>query len=217
MSDTSTNGQSAIATWSKLIESTMKSVPGAQMSTEDAVGSGKDPWLTLIDQLWQANPYSKLLPIDPAEVTRAFQLMWIDAMTNPGRAWANYTNFVQQYTQLMTATALKFWGQGQNVEPVITPEKGDKRFSAPDWQQNPIFDALKQSYLLAATSLLKTASEVEKLDEHQQRKLVFYLRQFLDAISPSNYPRGNSEWWSELCGWHGASFTGCQGGADQDD
>jgi polyhydroxyalkanoate synthase len=193
MSDTSTNGQSAIATWSKLIESTMKSVPGAQMSTEDAVGSGKDPWLTLIDQLWQANPYSKLLPIDPAEVTRAFQLMWIDAMTNPGRAWANYTNFVQQYTQLMTATALKFWGQGQNVEPVITPEKGDKRFSAPDWQQNPIFDALKQSYLLAATSLLKTASEVEKLDEHQQRKLVFYLRQFLDAISPSNYTFTNPQ------------------------
>jgi polyhydroxyalkanoate synthase subunit PhaC len=60
-------------------------------------------------------------------------------------------------------------------------------------EQNPfeawsklIFDALKQTYLLTATTLLKTASEVEGLDEQQQRKLVFYLRQFLDAISPTN-------------------------------
>jgi poly(3-hydroxyalkanoate) synthetase len=34
--------------------------------------------------------------------------------------------------------------------------------------------------------LLKTTSEVEGLDEHQQRKLVFRLRLFLDAISPTN-------------------------------
>ena len=40
--------------------------------------------------------------------------------------------------------------------------------------------------MLIATTLLKTASEVEGLDEQQQRKLVFYLRQFLDAISPTN-------------------------------
>src|SRR2546425_3233833 len=86
----------------------------------------------------------------------------------------------------MTSATLKFWGQGKDVEPVVAPEKGDKRFSAPDWQQNPVFDALKQSYLLAATTLLKAASEVQGLDEHQQRKLVFYLRQFLDAISPAN-------------------------------
>jgi polyhydroxyalkanoate synthase len=69
---------------------------------------------------------------------------------------------------------------------VVAPDKGDKRFSAPDWQRNAVFDALKQSYLLAATTLLKAASEVEGLDARQQRKLVFYLRQFLDAISPTN-------------------------------
>ncbi|TME61948.1 MAG: class I poly(R)-hydroxyalkanoic acid synthase [Chloroflexi bacterium] len=146
----------------------------------------KDPWIALIDQLWQANPYSKLLPIDPAEITRAFQQIWLDALKNPVRAWNNYNDFVQQYTQLMTETALKFWGGDQQVNPVVEPEKGDKRFSAPDWQQNAVFDALKQSYLLAATTLLKTARGIERLDEHQQHKLMFYLRQFLDAISPTN-------------------------------
>src|SRR5436309_1640711 len=186
MTDRSSREQSPFDTWSKLIESTMKGNPALQASVEQAAEGGKDPWIALIDQLWRANPYSKLVPLDPAEITRAFQQLWLDAARNPDRTWANYNEFVQQYTQVMTGTTLKFWGQGKDVEPVIEAGKGDKRFSAPDWQQNPVFDALKQSYLLAATTLLKSASEVQGLDEHQQRKLVFYLRQFLDAISPSN-------------------------------
>src|SRR2546425_2347875 len=196
MADTSSTRQSPIEAWSKLIESTMQEHPARQVETayrqleEETKG---DPWLTLIDQLWQANPYNKLFPIDPAEITRAFQQIWIDAVSNPGRAWANYSNFVQQYTQLMTTATLRFWNRDQNVEPVIAPGKGDKRFSAPDWQQNPVFDAIKQSYLLAATTLLKTASEMEELDEKQQRKLVFYLRQFLDAISPTNFAFTNPQ------------------------
>lgn len=145
-----------------------------------------DSWLTLIDQFWQANPYSKLVPLQPAEMIRALQQIWLDAVKNPDRARAMYSDFVQQYAQVMTAPGLTFQGRGKPAEPVITAEKGDKRFSAPDWEQNPIFDALKQIYLLTATTLLKSASEVEGLDEQQQHKLVFYLRQFLDAISPTN-------------------------------
>ncbi len=186
MSDTMSSKQNPFEAWSELVESTMK-VPSPMFMPTGQAGEGeKDPWIALIDQLWQANPYSNLLPIDPAEITRAFQQIWLDALKNPVRAWNNYNDFVQQYTQLMTETALKFWGGDQQVNPVVEPEKGDKRFSAPDWQQNAVFDALKQSYLLAATTLLKTARGIERLDEHQQHKLMFYLRQFLDAISPTN-------------------------------
>jgi polyhydroxyalkanoate synthase len=186
MADTVSGEQNPFEAWSKLIESTMKGYSAGQPLARPSQGNEKDPWITQIDQLWKANPYSKLLPIDPAEITRAFQQIWFDAVRHPDRAWATYSDFVQQSTQSMTTAALKFWGGDQDAKPVVEPEKGDKRFSAPDWQQNPIFDALKQSYLLTATTLLKTASEIEGLDEHQQRKLVFYLRQFLDAISPTN-------------------------------
>ena len=186
MADVSSSEQNSFDTWSKLIEETMKGNPALQASTEQGLEAGKDPWLTLIDQLWHANPYSKLVPLDPAEITRAFQQVWLDAMRNPGRAWENYTEFVQQYAKIMTAATLKLWGRDQDSEPVIVPAKGDKRFSATDWQQNPVFDALKQSYLLAATTMLKSASEVQGLDDKQQRKMMFYLRLFLDAISPTN-------------------------------
>jgi polyhydroxyalkanoate synthase len=171
----------------------MKGNPAIQASAKQAAEGGKDPWTALIDQLWQTNPYSKLVPLDPAEITRAFQQIWLDAAQNPGRAWSLYSDFVQQYTQIMASAALQFWGSKEDAKPVIEAEKGDKRFSDPTWQENPLFNVLKQSYLLAATTLLKSAAEVEGLDEHQQRKLIFYLRQFLDAISPSNVPFTNPQ------------------------
>ncbi|HEY7419963.1 MAG TPA: hypothetical protein VH593_32595, partial [Ktedonobacteraceae bacterium] len=146
----------------------------------------KNPWMILLRQLWNANPYSRFFPLDPAAITSAFQLMWSDALGNPVRIWSNYGDFAQKYMQCMAASTLKFWGIDGEVPPIVEPEKGDKRFNAPDWQLNPLFDFIKQSYLLVASTLLKTASEIEGLDVKQQRKLIFYLRQFLDAISPTN-------------------------------
>ncbi len=186
MADTVASEQNPFEAWSKLIEQATKGNPAMPTGVGYAQEDEHDAWLALIDQFWQASPYSKLVPLNPAEMIRALQQIWLDAVRNPDRAWATYTDFVQQYAQVMIAPGLRFQGRAQEARPVITAEQGDKRFSAPDWEQNPIFDALKQTYLLAATTLLKAAAQVEGLDEQQQRKLVFYLRQFLDAISPTN-------------------------------
>ena len=149
--------------------------------------AASDTWSRLIDNLWQTNPMSRLLPISPGEITRSYQQIWLDALKNPDRALAAYAEFATRSSQIWTNAALQMWGVAPAQEqPVAAPEPGDKRFAAPDWQRNAAFDALKQSYLLAATSLLKSAADVEGLDRAEQRKLQFYLRQFVDAISPTN-------------------------------
>ena len=167
-------------TWQRLVQETLN--PSAKSAAD-----GPDPWDTLVDQLWQANPFSKLMPIDAAEVTRALRQIWLDALSHPERAWSTYAEFSQQYARLITDTTLRLWGLQPPSEPVVAPEKADKRFSAPDWQRNAVLDAIKQTYLLTATTMLKTAADIDGLDSRQQRKLVFYLRQFLDAISPTNF------------------------------
>src|SRR5690349_12731218 len=94
----------------------------------------------------------------------------------------------------MTSSTFKLWGlDNKQGKPVIEPEAGDKRFSAPDWQQNAVFDALKQSYLLTATTWLRAVEGIEGLDARQRRKLTFLLRQFLDAISPTNFAFTNPQ------------------------
>ncbi len=184
--------------WSKFIQTTMNANPMGQtmfnlpalpnMPNMDwAGGKGQDQWLNLIEQMWQTEPYGKLLSMDPMQTTQIFQQLWANSIPNSFQVWNNYSQFVQQYTQLMTTETMRFWSGASQVDPVIEPEKGDKRFNDPEWQQNAAFNSIKQGYLLVATTLLKTASEMRGLDEKQQRKMVFYLRQFLDAISPSNF------------------------------
>ncbi len=160
------------------------------MATQD---HKEDPWITLIEQLWKANPSSDWVPVDVGEALNVSQLTWLDAFRHPERLWGLSNDFVQQYTQVMATSTLRMWGLSQESKPLIEPEARDRRFSAPDWQQNPAFDALKQSYLLMATTWLKAVSGIGGLDERERRRLTFFLRQYLDATSPTNYAFTNPQ------------------------
>src|ERR687883_33372 len=110
MTDSRSADSDAAQTWTRLVQDTLSRGGAARPGDQD-------PWLTLIDQLWKANPFSRLLPIDPAEMTAAFQQIWQDAMHNPGRAWVQYTDFVQQYTRIMAEASLRFWSGQQAGSP----------------------------------------------------------------------------------------------------
>src|SRR5262245_26151740 len=45
------------------------------------------------------------------------------------------------------------------AEPVVSPEPGDRRFAHPQWNENPYYDYLKQSYLLAARYLADSVEQ----------------------------------------------------------
>ncbi len=68
----------------------------------------------------------------------------------------------------------------------------DRRFSAPEWGEAPLFDYLRQSYLLTAHWLKDAVGSLE-LEAETKRRLEFFLRQYLDAVAPSNFPSTNPE------------------------
>jgi polyhydroxyalkanoate synthase subunit PhaC len=69
----------------------------------------------------------------------------------------------------------------------------DKRFKHPEWTENAVFNFVKESYLVAAKSILSSVREVKGMDEGAARKVDFYTRQFVDALSPSNFVATNPE------------------------
>src|SRR5579885_605940 len=97
---TSPSEPGAVEAWSKRFESTMKPYTDQETSAKQTADGKDDPWVNFIDQLWKSNPYSKLLPIDPAESARPFQQTLREALSRPGHHRANDTNFVQLPTQL---------------------------------------------------------------------------------------------------------------------
>ncbi|MEA1015566.1 class I poly(R)-hydroxyalkanoic acid synthase [Sphingosinicella sp. LY1275] len=67
----------------------------------------------------------------------------------------------------------------------------DRRFNAPQWRDNPLFDMIRQSYLLVSDRLLGSVDALEGVDDRTREKVRFATRAFVDAMSPSNFALTN--------------------------
>jgi polyhydroxyalkanoate synthase subunit PhaC len=92
----------------------------------------------------------------------------------------------------------RFWNAAflQNfaggVHSDVAAARGDKRFKDEAWQEMPYYDLLKQSYLLGSRQLHEFVDQAQ-VDDKTKLQLRFYARQFIDAMSPSNFPATNPE------------------------
>jgi len=96
--------------------------------------------------------------------------------------WAQYSSLWQNTLQRIT---------GNEAAPVATPDAGDRRFKDAEWSNNIIFDYIKQSYLLTSRWLVDQTGHTEGLEPHLAKKVDFFTRQFVDAISPTNFVATN--------------------------
>ena len=95
------------------------------------------------------------------------------------------------YTRLWQSGWMQM--MGQKVKPVAAPLKGDNRFRHGDWENNFLFDYVKQSYLIAARHIHQAVSQVENLPDDERKKVDFFTRQYINALSPSNFALTNPE------------------------
>src|SRR5205823_848925 len=147
-------------------------------------------WMSL-SQAWsqqvaEMNPFVKLFPFNYAEMGEALMTVGMDLTTNPARAQAAWMDFTMQQLEVMIQTSRQAWGLDYTT--VVEPDRRDKRFVAEEWSKNAAFNAIKQSYLLTCKWFLDQLEQNESLSLAARRKTTFYLRQYLDSISPSNSP-----------------------------
>jgi poly[(R)-3-hydroxyalkanoate] polymerase subunit PhaC len=99
---------------------------------------------------------------------------------------------------LMTAGAdawakgLDAWGKLLGVTAQAV-EKKDRRFSAEEWSENPLFDTIRQSYLAISDQLLGSVDEIQGVDAETRQRLKFATKSFVDAMSPSNFALTNPQ------------------------
>ncbi len=129
--------------------------------------------------------------VDPANIGGAFLEMTARLMADPAKLMQAQMSLWQDYLSLWQTTASRM--MGQDTDPVIEPEKGDRRFRDPAWNENQVFDYMKQSYLLTSRWLEDVVGEVEGLDDKTSRKVEFYTRQLTEALSPTNFALTNPE------------------------
>ena len=142
----------------------------------------------------QASSPREFNPLEPAVISKAYQALWQQMLTDPRRLVEAQVSLWQDYAKLWENTARRMAGEdGEDVEPAAAPEPGDRRFKDDAWAENPLYDHIKQSYLLASKFMLSTVRETKGLDAHTAQKVDFYTRQFIDALAPTNFAMTNPE------------------------
>ena len=67
----------------------------------------------------------------------------------------------------------------------------DKRFRDAVWRDHPVFDWIRRSYLDFSDRLIAGIDTMEGLSPREQERLRFATRNFVQAISPTNFPLTN--------------------------
>ncbi|WP_448662259.1 PHA/PHB synthase family protein [Sphingomonas sp. CJ20] len=124
--------------------------------------------IDVMEHVPAAPPFGAIL--DPTPALRATAGFWADTM----QLWQRFL-------------------YPDQTEPFQeTPEQArDKRFKAPQWREQPVFDFLRQSYFVIADHLLKNVDSLEHVDARQKEQIRFATQGLIDAISPTNFPATN--------------------------
>ncbi len=144
----------------------------------------------LADYFAQAREDTGYQVLDPALVMRTFQEAMAHALAKPEALLEQQARFWNDYWRLYTQSVERVLGKPA-AEPVVEAAREDKRFKDQLWAANASFDFIRQSYLLVSQHLRESAARIEGLDDHSRRKLEFYTRQFVAALSPANFAATN--------------------------
>ena len=128
---------------------------------------------------------------DELGIAKAYMDLYSKMLADPAALAAFSTNMMLDYMQLWRSSWMKM--MGLQPAPVAAPAKGDSRFKDDDWSSNFLFDYIKQSYLIAARHIQHAVANVEGLPPESEKKVAFFTRQYVDALSPSNFAMTNPQ------------------------
>jgi polyhydroxyalkanoate synthase len=130
------------------------------------------------------------LPYDPMAVANAWMALGTALWRDPQRLFEIQARNLEDWTALWRTMAER--ATGQTPEPLVEPDRGDRRFKSADWSDEPVFDYLKQAYLLAAQQIGDLVQTAE-LDDATRTQVDFFARQTINALSPANYAMTNPD------------------------
>ncbi|PZO02013.1 MAG: class I poly(R)-hydroxyalkanoic acid synthase [Hyphomicrobiales bacterium] len=114
-------------------------------------------------------------------------------------SWVSDPRKIIEAQASLTGDFLNLWStmlkraNGEDAQPVAEPDKRDARFADPDWSGHPMFDFIKQAYLIGSRWAETMVDKAEDLDPHTREKARFYVKQIASALSPSNFIATNPE------------------------
>lgn len=156
------------------------------------------------DALSQKSEVGNDMKLDPLNISPTLMHATQQMMSDPNKMLQNNLELAKNYMQLWNNVTQRFLGL--NVTPLYKEEGKDNRFKDESWDKNPAFDFIKQSYYLNSGWIKAINKEIKGLDPKETKKLDFFTRQLIDALSPTNFPLSNPEVMKETIATNGANL-----------
>lgn len=133
----------------------------------------------------------------PADLIAEATTEVVKTLGRIGKYWTSDPSRLMEAQTRLFASYFTIW---QNAISAVGPagansaaNSGDRRFNDPDWNENPMFSALKHLYLATTSWAEQLVEEADEVDEPTRQKARFYLKQINNALSPTNFVLTNPE------------------------
>ena len=158
-----------------------------------SVTQGINASLNKADELMQAfSKQSENIDWDPLKANGVYQELFTKMAQNPGNIVQANMDFWKQGLELYQ-NSLQAMLTGQVPVTTVVEEKTDRRFRHEGWAEQPVFNMIKQSYLLMSQYARRLVQETEGLDDKTAARADFFTQLYLDAMSPTNFLSTNPQ------------------------
>ncbi len=152
-----------------------------------------------VDQAQHANAWNP----DPFDVQGALGAVWGSIAARPESLCEAHTQLWRRYADIWERHAtFVLTGEHKNSAPTR-----DKRFKDPEWRDNPAFSLLRDTYLATAEFMNDLIDSTQGVDDLTKRKAAFFIKQAVDAASPTNFFMTNPAALRKLLETHGESLV----------
>lgn len=126
--------------------------------------------------------------LNPQIAILSFLNMANEVAKYPEKADNARKNLLNRFINLAEYTTRKMLNEDTCDLEVKTK---DHRFDDPEWENNVALNILKQYYLSVSEWMQDCIDDVECVDRKLHQQTSFYVKQYLDALHPSNFPMLN--------------------------
>ena len=127
-------------------------------------------------------------PLDPLGINKAAAAVWGAMLAQPSAILESQIGLANAWVTVATQAMGPLLSPSAEKPPaLIEPAANDSRWKHAAWRENPVFDALKQGYLLATQAVLDGIDRAPDVDVETRTRVKFFAKQFCDAMSPTNF------------------------------
>lgn len=142
---------------------------------------------------------------NPFNQDRLEQLLKGDTKVDANKLIQHQFEYMQKQSELWQQASKVMLNESlsSNDKPKA---KKDRRFSHEQWEDNPVYKYIKDSYLINAEMVTNMVDSIEFSDPKLKEQAKFFTRQYVNSLSPTNFVLTNPDVCDEILATKGQSL-----------